>query len=121
VDESKEAAPEQPGEPEEAQGEEKQEEQQGQEEQAIPLDVYALLNYSVALMRDFAWQAMGLVPNAGTGKIERHLDQAQIAIDTASFLCDKLEPSLPEGEQAKLRAMVRDLKINFVQQRAQGE
>lgn len=89
-------------------------------EEKTPLDVYALLNYSLALMRDYAWQAMGLVPNAGSGQIERDLEQAQVAIDTASFLADKLAPTLPEEDRSHLRSMIRDLKINFVQQQGKG-
>lgn len=96
------------------------EEQAGEakKEPGVPLDVYSLLNYSLALMRDFAWQAMGLVPNAGTGKIERNLNEAQIAIDTCAFLAEKLEPHMPEADRGHLRSMIRDLKINFVQQRS---
>lgn len=89
-------------------------------EEKTPLDVYALLNYSLALMRDYAWQAMGLVPNAGSGQIERNLEQAQVAIDTAAFLADKLAPTLPEDDRSHLRSMIRDLKINFVQQQGKG-
>jgi len=115
VDETEEVKAEQPEQPQE---QPPAGEQQPQE--AVPLDVYALLNYALALMRDFAWQAMGLVPNAATGKVERSLEQAQVAIDAASFLAEKLEPTLSEAERPRLRSMISDLKINFLQQKAKG-
>ncbi|MDX1932234.1 MAG: DUF1844 domain-containing protein [Capsulimonadales bacterium] len=77
-------------------------------------DVYSVLILFLGEMRNHALLRMGLVHNPMTGQIERDLQQARIAINTATFLAEQLEPVLPQEERLPLRAMLSDLQMNFV-------
>jgi hypothetical protein len=89
------------------------------DEQQIP-DVYAYLLEFLGLMRAQALLRMGLIANPATGKSERDLEQAQVAIDTAAFLAAQIEPVIAPEERLPLRAMISDLQINFVEQSRRG-
>lgn len=89
------------------------------DEQQIP-DVYAYLLEFLGLMRAQALLRMGLIANPATGKSERDLEQAKIAIDTAAFLAAQIEPVIAPEERLPLRAMISDLQINFVEQSRRG-
>jgi len=79
-------------------------------------DVNAVLALFLGELRNLAWLRMGLVANPGTGKIERDLDQAKVAIDTVAFLAQQLELSVAPQERLPLKALVSDLQLNFVEQ-----
>jgi len=79
-------------------------------------DVNAVLALFLGELRNLAWLRMGLVANPGTGKIERNLDQAKVAIDTVAFLAQQLELSVAPQERLPLKALVSDLQLNFVEQ-----
>jgi len=78
------------------------------------LDAYSLLGLFLGIITEKAWQTMGLRTKPGTDKIEADFGQARIAIDTAGFLAEKLQPHLPDDEKRRLEALVADLKLNFV-------
>jgi hypothetical protein len=101
------------------QAEQTPEEQEEAPEEA--LDVWGLLRYTVALLHGFAWQAMGLVPNPASGKIERDLGQAQVAIDCAADVFRHMEGHLSAEESLRLRSLIGDLRLNFVQQKEKAE
>jgi len=83
-----------------------------------PVDVYSLLRYFIGLLSAQTWQWLGLMKSPLTGAVERDLDQAKVAIDTISALVAQMDPKLTPAEQAELRAMLSDLRINYVQQSA---
>lgn len=83
------------------------------------MDVYGLLQTTIGLLGNGAWAWMGLTHNPFTGKMERDLAQAKIAIDTVAFIADQLDPHLPEEERRELRNTVSMLRINYVQQTQQ--
>lgn len=98
---------------------------QSEAEEAAPdlsglpeVDVYSLLRYFIAMLSAQAWQWLGLVKSPLTGAVERDLDQAKVAIDTISALAVQMEAKSSATEQAELRAMLSDLRINYVQQSA---
>jgi hypothetical protein len=78
------------------------------------LDVYSLLGLFLGIFAEKAWQTLGLRAKPGTDKIEANFDQARVAIDTASYLADKLQPRLPEDERRRLESLVADLRLNYV-------
>jgi hypothetical protein len=80
------------------------------------LDVYSLLRSSISILYPSAWSWMGLAINPITGKMDKDLDQAKVAIDTIVFMVDKLEPHASEAERRELKNMVSMLQINYVQQ-----
>jgi len=111
-------AEEQPTEP----GDEKGEKQaEPAEERAQPMDVWGLLRYCILLLHSHAWQSMGLVPNPATGKVNKDLEQARVAIDAVSYLVSQLEGKLFGQELRDLRSMLSDLRLNFVQQQKGAE
>lgn len=88
--------------------------------QQTPLDVYQMIMLMTEQMAAVAWQKLGLQPDMITGKIEKDLDQARIAIDVTTGLAGFLEPQLDEDDKRRIHGLVRDLKINYVQQTQGG-
>lgn len=85
-----------------------------------PIDVFAALAIMAEQLAGMAWQRMGLQHDMITGKIERDIPQAKAAIDAAASLATILEPQLDESDQRMMQNLIRDLRMNFVQQ-SQGE
>lgn len=80
------------------------------------LDLDQLLGLFISLLVAKAWQYMGLRITPGKEDVEKDLVKASAAIDCVSHMVDKLAPSLPDEEAAKLRGMVTDLQLNFARQ-----
>ena len=80
------------------------------------LDTYMLIRIFIGLLANQAWQDIGLVINTQTQKIEKNMERAKTSIDCIAFLIDKLEPKLQNDEKEKLRSLLTDLQLNFVQQ-----
>ncbi len=89
------------------------------EEFTLP-DIYSVLLEFLGITRSHAWLRMGLVANPSTGKTERDMDQAKVAIDTAAFLVSQLERVVAPEERLPLRALLSDLQMNFVEQSKRG-
>ncbi len=81
-----------------------------------PVDVYSLLRTFIGMLGAQSWQWMGLVKDPSTGKIEKDLVQAKIAIDAVAALVAQLEGKVSASESAELQGMLSDLRINFVRQ-----
>ncbi len=85
-------------------------------EAALP-EVKSLLATCISLLAGKAWESMGLVPDATTKKIERKLEDAQLAIDAAAALADLVRPRLSEPERREVEVLVSNLRLNFVEQK----
>ena len=85
-----------------------------------PLDVYQMIMLMTEQMAAVAWQKLGLQPDMITGKIEKDLDQARIAIDVTAGLAAFLESQLDDEDKRRIHSLVRDLMINYVQQTQGG-
>jgi hypothetical protein len=88
-------------------------------EQEAPLEavtVLGIVEYCVTLLNAHAWQCMGLVMNPLTGKVEKDLEQARVAIDCVEALFSQVESRLPDAEVKRFRQLLTDLRVNFVQQ-----
>lgn len=86
---------------------------------ADSLGTYGLVTYVIGLLASDAWARMGLIANPATGKVEKDLVQARVAIDCAAALVgvvDIPESKLPESLRGDLRRVLSDLRINFVEQ-----
>jgi len=83
-------------------------------------DAISLIATCISLLANTAWQAMGLVPNPSTKTIERHFDEAQLAIDAAAALADLLRPRIGDRERRDLETLVANLRINFVEQKSKA-
>ncbi len=108
------AAPEPTGEP---QGEETVAEPARPEPGDLPkLDVYSVLHVSLAQLAALAWQKMGLQADPFTNRIEKDIAQAQLAIDCAAMLLEKLLPHLEKPQAREYQSLLTDLRLNFVRQ-----
>jgi len=83
-------------------------------------DATSLIATCISLLANKAWQAMGLVPNPATKAIERHFDEAQLAVDAAAALADLLRPRVGDRERRELETLVANLRINFVEQKSKA-
>jgi hypothetical protein len=84
------------------------------------LDAGALVTTCISLLAAKAWEAMGLVANPETKKVERNLSDAQLAIDAVAALGDAIRPRLSGPERRELDTMLANLRINFVEQKSKG-
>lgn len=84
-----------------------------------PIDVYAVIAVMVDQMAAIAWQKLGLQPDWGTGKIEKDLAQAKVAIDITTHLSTFIEPTLEEDDKKRIHGLIRDLRLNFVQKNSE--
>ncbi len=80
-----------------------------------PPSVYDHATYMLDQIAAVSWQKLGLQPDMVTGKIEANLAEAKVAIDISAFLAGVLEAKLDDEDRRRVQALVRDLRINFVQ------
>ena len=80
------------------------------------LNVRDRLLMCIDILNQGAWISLGLISDPSTGQIEQDLAQAQIAIDGVAFLSEKVESQLDAETRRDLNNLVRDLRLNFVQQ-----
>lgn len=74
----------------------------------------------ISLLASKAWEAMGLVPDPATRRIERRMEDAQLAIDAAAALLDLIRGKLGETERRELDTLLMNLRLNFVEQRSKA-
>ncbi len=80
-----------------------------------PVDVYAVIMTMVDTMAAIAWSKLGLQPDLSTGKLEKDIEQAKVAIDLTTHLASFIEPKLDEEDKRRMHGLVRDLRMNFVE------
>jgi hypothetical protein len=96
-------------------------EEQAQAVDISAVDTYTLLGFFINLLSIQAWRDMGLQMDPKTSEIKTDFERASVAIDSIGFLISKLEPKLDPSERPKLKNLLSDLQINFVQQSSQQE
>ncbi|MGH2398642.1 MAG: DUF1844 domain-containing protein [bacterium] len=92
-----------------------------EEMEQVPLRAPDLLRWCVSLLATSAWQAMGLIPDPATHKVESHLEDARLAIDATAGLVEHLRPRLTEPERREFENLLANLRLNYVQQKAKVE
>jgi len=80
-----------------------------------PIDVYAVVMTMVDTMATMAWIKLGLQPDMGTGRLEKDMEQAKLAIDLTTHLAGFIEPKLDEEDRRRMHSLVRDLRMNYVE------
>jgi hypothetical protein len=80
-----------------------------------PVSVYQIITAMTDQMAALAWQKLGLQPDLFTGKIEKNLEEAKVAIDLASHLASFIEPKLEEEDRRELHNLIRNLRLNYVE------
>lgn len=91
-----------------------------QKQPSDPIDVHAVLAVMVEQMASIAWSKLGLQPDMMTGKIEKDLDQAKVAIDVTWQMAAFLESNLDEPDQRRIHSLMRDLKLNYIEKRKEA-
>lgn len=81
----------------------------------------ALFMGLVLMFHAAAMQHMGKTKNPLTDKIERSLDQAQFVIDTLDTLASKTKGNLTEEETRFLTNVIKELKLNYVEELAKDQ
>lgn len=81
----------------------------------------ALFGSLVLMFQTAAMQQMGKVKNSVTDKIERDLEQAQLSIDMLDMISTKMKGNLREEESKYLANVLRELKLNFVDEKAKDK
>jgi hypothetical protein len=80
-----------------------------------PVSVYAVIMTMVDTMSTLAWSKLGLQPDLATGKLEKDLEQAKVAIDLTTHLASFIEPQLDDDDKRRIHGLIRDLRMNFVE------
>lgn len=81
----------------------------------MPPTVDVAARQAVAWFARLAWENLGLVPSARTGKVEVSITEAGRAVDAADFLVKLLSPHMSPEHRRDLDTLIADLKVNFVQ------
>lgn len=81
-----------------------------------PLNVYTVLAVMLEQISSVAWQKLGLQHDPVTGTLDKDLAQARVAIDVAESVAKALESQLDDEDCRQVQNLVRDLKVNFVEQ-----
>jgi len=79
------------------------------------ITVYSLLRMSIGMYAEQAWIHMGVRMDTTKQTTETNLPLAQVAIDTAAFIAEKLQPDLDDAEKREIEQLLANLRINFVQ------
>lgn len=84
----------------------------------VPLEAIStreLLVWMLGILGAKAWQGMGLVPNPGSGKIEKDLGDAKIAIDAFAAVLETMRPQLEGQVLRDSETLLTTLRLNFVE------
>lgn len=68
-----------------------------------------------------AWVFLGKIKNPVNDELERDLDQASIQIDMLDMLFKRMKGNLTDNEDQYLDHLVRELKMNFVEEKNKPE
>ena len=80
------------------------------------LDIYQLIELFIMVLSEQAWRYIGLRVDPRTNKINKDLTRAHVAIDCIISLVDKIESNLDNAEIERLRKLITDLQLNYVEQ-----
>ena len=64
-----------------------------------------------------AWVYLGKVKNPMNDKLEKNIDQASVQIDMLDMLFKRMTGNLSEEEDQYLSHIIRELKMNFVEEK----
>ena len=68
-----------------------------------------------------AWVYLGKIKNPMNDKLEKNMDQASVQIDMLDMLFKRMTGNLSEEEDKYLGHIIRELKINFVEEKNKPE
>ena len=68
-----------------------------------------------------AWVYLGKIKNPMNDKLEKNIDQASVQIDMLDMLFKRMTGNLSKEEDKYLSHVIRELKINFVEEKNKHE
>jgi len=68
-----------------------------------------------------AWVYLGKIKNPINDKLEKNMDQASVQIDMLDMLFKRMTGNLSEEEDKYLGHIIRELKMNFVEEKNKPE
>ena len=68
-----------------------------------------------------AWVYLGKIKNPINDKLEKNMDQASVQIDMLDMLFKRMTGNLSEEEDKYLGHVIRELKMNFVEEKNKPE
>ena len=68
-----------------------------------------------------AWVYLGKIKNPMNDKLERNVDQASVQIDMLDMLFKRMTGNMSEEEDEYLGHVIRELKMNFVEEKNKSE
>ncbi len=82
----------------------------------VPSSIESVLHGAFTHLARLAWEHIGLVPSARTGKINADFAVARRAIDAAQVIADQLRSTVPAEASRDMESTLTDLKVNLVKQ-----
>ena len=68
-----------------------------------------------------AWVYLGKIKNPMNDKLEKNVDQASVQIDMLDMLFKRMTGNMSEEEDKYLGHVIRELKMNFVEEKNKSE
>jgi len=68
-----------------------------------------------------AWVYLGKIKNPMNDKLEKNIDQASVQIDMLDMLFKRMTGNMSEEEDKYLGHVIRELKMNFVEEKNKPE
>jgi len=68
-----------------------------------------------------AWVYLGKIKNPMNDKLEKNVDQASVQIDMLDMLFKRMTDNMSEEEDKYLGHVIRELKMNFVEEKNKPE
>ncbi|MEA1940546.1 MAG: DUF1844 domain-containing protein [Candidatus Caldatribacteriota bacterium] len=99
---------------EEESKESKEERAEGEKKYKEP-DLPTLFIWFISMLSGKAWEHLGLMMNPDTKETKKDLKKAKIAIDTVSFLYDKIKDELLQEDIKRVEDLMSNLKMNYVE------
>ncbi len=87
------------------------------EEIISKMDALFLIQWLVGALANRAWQSLGFLVDPATTELRVDLEDAQTAIDGVAALLPILEKKLEASQMSRLRGMLADLRVNYVQKK----
>jgi hypothetical protein len=86
-----------------------------------PASVYEHIAMIMDQIASVSWQKLGLQPDIITGKLDKNLAEAKVAVDLTAHLAGILEAKLDDEDRRRVQSLVTDLRLNFIQKSREGE
>ena len=85
------------------------------------ITVSGVLQFTMASLSQMAWQNMGLLAGPSTGKLERKLPEARMAIDGFAALLPVISSELQDRDKRELHTLLSNLRLNYLEQQKRKE